>query len=290
MMMPESKGQKIRVAVIDLYNGEPNQGMRCIREILEVASGRHHGVEIGYDVFETRCRAEAPSLDYDAYISTGGPGSPFEGEGMEWEARYFDWLDGVWRYNQANGHRRKHVFFICHSFQMMCRFFRLGRVTRRRSESFGIFPVHKTDAGVREPLFQALAEPFYGADFRKWQVVEPDRERLRELGAKVLALEKIRPHVQLDRALMAVRVSAELIGVQFHPEADAEGMLLHFSQPHRRVHIVENYGEAKYYDIIYRMKDANFLDRTHRNLLPAFLKDVVEARLRPGSGAGATMR
>ncbi len=270
--------RKIRVAVIDLYNGEPNQGMRCIREILEESDRRWNNVAVEYETFDARAGCEIPGLDYDAYISTGGPGSPFDGVGTPWERLYFNWLRRVWTHNQRHATDRRHVFFICHSFQMMCRFFHLGDVLRRRSQSFGIFPVHKTLAGERETLFGDLADPFYAADFRHWQVVQPDHRRLRELGAEILCYEKVRPHVDLERAVMAIRISPEVIGVQFHPEADADGMLLHFSDAKRREAIIDDHGEEKYERIIHRLKDPEYLDRTHRSVLPSFVEEVVRSR------------
>jgi homoserine O-succinyltransferase len=269
----------LRVAILDLYDNTPNQGMRAIKEMLAACDGRFCGRPITYDVFETRHTGAAPSLAYDAYVSTGGPGSPFDGAGKAWEDAYFGWLDAVWTFNQrATPEARKHVLFICHSFQMMCRFFELAQVTERRSPSFGIFPVHKTPAGVAEPLFAGLGDPFYAADFRSWQVVQPDAGRLRALGAEILALEKIRPHVRLERAIMAIRLSPELIGVQFHPEADPPGMTVHFRQAERKDFVVAHHGEEKYYRILHRMEDPAYLKQTHDTILPCFLERAVAAR------------
>lgn len=259
----------IRIAIMDLYDGEPNQGMRAIREMI---AGR--GFQA--DEFDVRARGEVPGLDYDVYLSSGGPGSPFDGEGTQWEAKYFDCVDAIWNHNErlpAGSSGRKHVLFICHSFQMMCRFFGLGRVTKRRSESFGIFPTEQTAAGHADPLFEGLPDPFFAADFRKWQVVQPN-------GGTVLALEKERPHVPLERALMGIRISPELVGLQFHPEADPSGMTLHFEQPERREHVIRQHGQEKYERILRRMGDENFLKRTHDTVIPNFLRGAVEA-LRP---------
>ena len=279
-MAPTSANQKrLRVAVIDLYGGEPNQGMRCIRGLIEENSGRWDGVTLDYEIFETRSNRAVPGLDYDVFISTGGPGSPFDGVGKPWEENYFQWLRALWRHNRESGESPRHAFFICHSFQMMCRFFRLGEVVRRRSESFGIFPVHKAQAGAQDVLFAGLDDPFYAADFRNWQVVLPDRKALRALNASILAIEKLRPHVELERAVMGIRLSREIVGVQFHPEADAEGMLRHFSEARRRAHIIAEHGEEKYGRIIRRLEDPDYLDRTYRTVVPAFLKGAVEARV-----------
>lgn len=270
----------VRVAVLDLYDNEPNEGMRCIRELLTLADGRYFGQPVVFDVFETRYKNELPGLDYDVYLSSGGPGSPFDGIGKTWEARYFEWLNAAWEHNQRADGDRKHILFICHSFQMMCRFFEVAEVTRRRSISFGIFPVHQTAAGKRDVLFEGLANPFYAADFRNWQAVQPRLQRLDELGASVLALEKIRPHVPLERALMAIRLSPEIAGVQFHPEADPPGMALHFRHPTREQATVRDHGPEKYARILKRLEDPAFLKPTHDHVIPNFLRNAV-ALLRP---------
>ncbi len=278
------RARPFRVAVLDLYDNEPNQGMRAIGELLAAADRRFHGMPVTCDVFETRYRGEVPGLGYDAYLSTGGPGSPFDGEGKTWERDYFAWLDAVWNHNQHPRTDRKHVLFICHSFQMMNRFFGTAAVTARRSESFGIFPVHPTPAGRADPLFEGLGDPFYAADFRKWQVVQPDAARLAELGGSVLCLEKKRPSVQLERAVMGMRLSAEMAGVQFHPEADPPGRTVHFRKPERRDLIVRRFGQEKYDRIMHRLQEPDYLSRTHRAVVPNFLRRAVEA-LRPETSA-----
>ncbi len=280
-MTTPATGPPLRVAVLDLYNGEPNHGMRALRELLAEADGRYHGQRLSFDIFETRLKNEVPGLDYDVYISSGGPGSPFDGEGTAWERAYFALLDGLWNHNARRpGAEARHVLFICHSYQLMCRFFEVARVIRRRSESFGIFPVHKTAEGEADPLFKRLPDPFFAADFRHWQVVEPDARRMQTLGAEVLALEKPRRHVPLERATMAMRLTPEIVGVQFHPEADPPGMLKHFAEPRRRKLVVRRHGVEKYERIIRRMADPSYLKRTHDAVLPNFLRGAVEA-LRP---------
>ncbi len=276
-----ARKQPLRIAVLDLYNGKPNQGIRAIKEVLAQCDGRFYGLPLAVDVFETRLKDRLPGLDYDVYISSGGPGSPYDGEGLRWEKRYFEWIDAVWNFNQRHAEsERKHVLFICHSFQLMCRFFEVAEIVERRSESFGIFPVHMTEAGRADPLFDRLPDPFYAADFRHWQAVQPDDARMEALGAEVLALEKIREHVPLERATMAIRLSPELMGVQFHPEADPQGMRHHFALPDRMAQIVGKHSEPKYWRIMRRLCDTDYLTRTHDAVIPNFLRQAVET-LRP---------
>lgn len=270
----------IRVAIIDLYDNLPNEGMRCIKEIITQHDQQVNGHAVMYEVFDTRAKGEIPDLSYDIYISSGGPGSPFDGEGKEWEKEYFDWWEAVWRYNQ-NHRDKKYVFAICHSFQMMCRFFKLAQITQRSSKSFGVMPVHKTPAGEQEALYDGLSDPFYAADFRDWQVVQPDYRALNALGAEILALEKLRPHVPKERSIMAVRVSPEIVGVQFHPEADPDAMRVHAIKPERKQDIIARFGAEKYQELMQRLDDPALLWRTRDTIMPRFLVNAIQ-QLRPG--------
>ena len=92
------KAKEIRVAILDLYDGVENQGMRCIRDILRHYS-REHDTDLSWDEFDVRQQGQVPDLDYDLYISSGGPGSPLDSEGSDWENAYFDWLKKVEAYN-----------------------------------------------------------------------------------------------------------------------------------------------------------------------------------------------
>lgn len=261
--------EKIRAAVLDMYDGTPNQGMRCIQDILE-----KFDKELTYDIFDVRGEAAVPDTDYDIYISTGGPGSPYDGDGR-WDRRYYNLIQNLWDLNRAGHQPAKHVLFICHSFQMACIHFELGEVIPRRSMSFGIFPTHKTPAGRQEPLFAGLPDPFYVADFRKWQVVQPRHDRLKELGAEILSLEKIRPHVPLERALMSIRLSDSFVGVQFHPEADPAGMLAHFTDEDRMEEVIREHGREKYDKMMPYLTDPERLSLTHHTVIPRFLSMAI---------------
>ncbi|MFN4199468.1 MAG: GMP synthase, partial [Flavobacterium sp.] len=124
--MPE-----IKVAILDMYDGEANQGMRCIIDIL----GRFNQI-VSFDRFDIRGKCEIPKIeDYDIYISSGGPGNPLDGDG-KWDTKYFELIDQLWQWNNEN-EIKKHVLFICHSFQMACKHFGLGEINKRKATSFG---------------------------------------------------------------------------------------------------------------------------------------------------------
>lgn len=261
----------MKVAVLDLYEGVPNEGMRCIRELLQQFAGSRQ-IPLQLNEFDVRGQNQVPDLGFDVYISTGGPGSPVDSAGSDWEVAYFGWLQSVLDWNLQEGSRKKHIFLICHSFQIVCRYFELGEVCRRKSSAFGVFPVHLTAAGENEAVFAGLHDPFYIVDSRHWQVIRPHEENLRAMGAEVLAIEKERPHVPLERATMAIRFNPYMIGTQFHPEADAEGMHKYLRQPTRRHRVVADHGAEKYENMLELLRQPDKILLTHDTLLPNFLE------------------
>src|SRR5690349_3929901 len=145
--------KKIKIAILDLYEGFANQGMRCIHQIInDWAKNNNYIVQT--DVFDVRLKLELPDLSYDVFIASGGPGSPLETASLEWDRKYMQWVDEVDNWNKDfSNYPKKHVFFICHSFQLACRHFEVAKVCKRISTSFGVFPVHMTDDGRNEFVF-----------------------------------------------------------------------------------------------------------------------------------------
>ena len=265
-----------KIAVLDLNEGHANQGMRCIREILQKWSAANQ-YKIKVTEFDVRKKLELPDLNFDIYISSGGPGSPLESEGSEWDNRYVRWIQSVINYNNEDSkYPKKHVFFICHSFQLACRYFKLGNVCKRNSTSFGVFPIHMLEAAYDEPVFEGLQDPFYAVDSRDFQVIEPADDMLAKNGAIVLAIEKERPHKpEYERAIMAVRFNDYFIGTQFHPEADADGMKKHLESPDKKATVVANYGEEKWESMTKQLADPDKIMFTHNHILPNFLNMAV---------------
>jgi GMP synthase-like glutamine amidotransferase len=268
--------RRIKIALLDLYNNEPNLGIGNIEEILVDIHGNINNTPVDYLIYNTRGKEEIPSLDNDIFISSGGPGSPFDGTGKAWENKYFSLLDDIWNHNQNNS-SKKYIFFICHSFQLMARYFDFAEVTKRHSRSFGIFPVHKTGSAENDFILNQLPEPFYAADFRSWQVVEPNEPVIKELGMEVLAVEKVRPYVEYERAVMAVKIGDEIYGVQFHPEADPDGMKYHYRQESRRQKIITDVGLQKYDYIMEQLEDPQKVELTYQTILPTFLGNAINS-------------
>ncbi|MES2062959.1 MAG: GMP synthase [Bacteroidota bacterium] len=265
---------EVRVAILDLYEGVANEGMRGFRDILDRYKAQH-GLDLSYQIFDVRLKGQVPDTGFDVYISSGGPGSPLDSEGTEWEKKYFRLMDKLEAHNKKEGTQKKHVFFVCHSFQLMCRKYGLGDINLRRSPSFGILPVHLTEAGRNEPVFDGLADPFYTVDSRSWQVVNPNTERFNELGMKILALEKERPHVNLPRAIMAIRFNEYFFATQFHPEADASGIKTMLLREDKKDEVIAEHGEGKYREMLERLEDPDKIVHTQNTIIPNFLDEAI---------------
>ena len=267
----------IKIAILDLYQGFANQGMRCIREILNQFSDINN-IDMVLEEFDVRQHNEVPDMGFDIFISSGGPGSPLESEGSEWEKTYFHWLQQVEHWNNNDAHvQKKYVFFICHSFQLACRHYNIGNVCKRKSTAFGVFPIHLLNDGKDEIVFNEMKDPFYAVDSRDFQVIAPNHNKLHKMGASILAIEKERPYVMLERAIMAVRFNDYMIGTQFHPEADAVGMRMHLQTDDKKKTVIENYGQQKWSSMIEQLNDPDKIMHTYQHIIPNFLRIAVES-------------
>lgn len=265
---------EIKVAILDLYDGVANEGMRGFRDILERYKVKYD-LNLTYEVFDVRKKGQVPGVEFDVYISSGGPGSPLDSEGTEWEKKYFQLMTKLEAHNNSEAANKKHVFFVCHSFQLMCRWYGLGEIGLRRSPSFGILPVHMTAEGRKEPVFENLADPFYTVDSRSWQVINPDMDKIGKLGMTLLALEKERPYVDLPRAMMAIRFNKYFFATQFHPEADAVGMKLLLQREDKKTDVINEHGEGKYREMIERLEDPDKIMHTQSTMIPNFLDEAI---------------
>ena len=266
---------KVKVAILDMYDGADNQGMRCLREILNIY-GELNDLNLTWDEFEVRTSQEIPNMDYDIYISTGGPGSPLDSKGSSWETHYFNWLQNIEDWNKSEDNEgKKYVFFICHSFQLVCRHWDLATVCQRKSTAFGVFPIHLLDSGKDEIIFEGMKDPFYAVDSRDWQVIEPHYTQLHKLEARILCIEKERSHIPLERAIMAIRFNEYLFGTQFHPEADATGMSMYLQTNAKKKTVIDNYGLEKWQSMIDQLNDPDKISWTYAHILPNFLNSAV---------------
>lgn len=259
----------IRIAILDMYNGEPNQGMRCIIDIIN----RFNQIAT-FKIFDVRGKSEFPDIKkFDIYISTGGPGNPLEGDG-NWDLKWYAFVDALWEWNKEQK-VKKHMLFICHSFQMACHHFGLATINRRKSTSFGVMTIHKTEAGTNDPILEGLHNPFYAIDSRDYQVVQPKLSLFRKKDAMIIALEKIRNHVEYERAIMGVRFSDEFVGLQFHPEADALSFIANLKSKEKRENIIAMKGKTKFRDMLEDLLDEDKIYKTNETIIPNFLRIAI---------------
>jgi homoserine O-succinyltransferase len=261
--------KKITIALLDMYDGVPNQGMRCLIDIINRFSPL-----VSFKIYDVRGKCELPEIDqYDIYISTGGPGNPLVGDGT-WDIKYYKFIDALSKWNIENP-VKKHVLFICHSFQMACKHFGLAEITKRNDTSFGVMKMHKTIEGQTDPLFEGLNDPFYAIDSRDYQVVQPKLSVFKKKGAKIISLEKIRDHVQYERAIMAVRFTDYFVGTQFHPEADPISFVSHLRNKEAKEKIKSMKGEKKFKIMLEDLMDDDKIYRTNETLIPNFLRTAI---------------
>ena len=259
----------IKIAVLDMYDGQPNQGMRCIVDIIN----RFNQI-VTFQIFDVRGKSEFPDIKkFDIYISSGGPGNPLEGDG-NWDVKYYAFIDELTKWNTEN-RVKKHVLFICHSFQMACKHFGLAEITKRRDTSFGAMTIHKTKEGFDDPIFEGLADPFYAIDSRDYQVVQPKLSVFSKKGAKIISLEKIRDHVKFERAIMGVRFTDYFVGTQFHPEADPISFISQLRNRETKEKIRNIKGKRKFRNMLEDLLDDDKIYRTNETLIPNFLRIAI---------------
>ena len=262
--------RQIKAAIIDLYDDYPNQAIASFKHILDTYA-QANNLNISHEVFDLRGKNEVPGIDFDVYLSSGGPGSPVDSEGSEWENKYWQLIDAIDAHNKSALHNKKHVLFICHSFQLMCRRHGLGDVNPRTSESYGIVPTIPTEAATAEPLLNGLGNPFYVFDSREWQVVNLNMQRIEEIGATIIAIEQEREEPHLPRALMAIRFNPYFFATQFHPEVNPTAMKQRLLLDEHKADMVAEYGEEKYHEIFTDLHNDDKILPTYNTIIPRFL-------------------
>jgi homoserine O-succinyltransferase/O-acetyltransferase len=266
--------KSLRIGILDMYMGVANEGMRCIKNSIS-HFGLIKSIESTYETFDVRNNSQMPQIaDFDAFICSGGPGSPLL-EGYAWENIFFNFIQELEKHN-GESVEQKPLFAICHSFQLLFQYYKLGKITKRKSTAFGVMPVDMTNEGRNEMFFYGLEDPFWVVDSRDYQAINPNMSVFEKLGAEVLCIEKDRPHVNFERAIMAIRFNRFMIGTQFHPEADGEGMHRLFLVDDKKAAVIANHGEEKYYNMLDFLDDPEKIEKTESIVLPAFYAFALE--------------
>ncbi len=264
----------LRLCLVDMNNAHVNQAMRCLRGI--AGSFFDHVTEknptLACELVEVSPRDTNDPVprDCDLYVSSGGPGSPFDGDGSVWTDDYGRFSDGIVESASRGGADRRALFAICYSFEMVVRHFGLARIGPRAERKFGVMPVYTTAEGQRHPLLAAFGDRLFAFEHRNWEAVDLDEAKLRSLGGKLLARES-RDGVSKGRALLALDVAPGIEAVQFHPEADRPGVMNWVARPEQAAAFKAVYGEVTYQAMLRTLENPRRLARTFALVIPGWL-------------------
>jgi len=75
---------------------------------------------------------------------------------------------------------------------------------------------------------------------------------------------------------MGIRFNEYMIGTQFHPEADAEGMTMYLLRDDKKQSVIDNHGFAKWKDMIEQLNDPDKILLTHNHVIPNFLRIAID--------------
>jgi GMP synthase-like glutamine amidotransferase len=248
--------------------------MRCLRGIagsfLETVARKNPTLAGEVLVVSPRDTNDEVPRDCDFYVSSGGPGSPFEGDDQPWYADYGRFSDSVVESTLRGGADRQALFAICYSFEMVVRHFQIAAIAPRAERKFGVMPIYTTPEGQKHPLLAAFGDRLFAFEHRNWEAIEPDEARLRSLGGRVLARES-RDGVSKGRALLALDVAPGIEAVQFHPEADRPGVMNWVARPEQAAAFKATYGELTYQAMLRTLDNPRRLARTFALVIPGWL-------------------
>ncbi len=264
----------LRVCLVDMNAGHANQAMRCFRGLVSAFFERARALNPGLpcDIVEVSPRDTGATIprDADIYISSGGPGSPFDGDGTEWLADYASFLDGF-ADRAAGGEGDPQGYFgICFSFELLVHHFRVASLHKKTHRKFGIMPVYPTADGQKHPLYEPFGDRLFAFEHRNWEVVDVDETRLAELGGRVLARESRDGHSK-GRSVVSFALGRGIEGVLFHPEADRAGVMNWVSRPEEAEAFRAAYGEKTYQAMLRTVDDPARLARTYALFVPGWL-------------------
>ncbi len=264
----------LRLCIVDMNNGHVNQAMRCLRGLAATFFERvqRHNPGVFCEVVEASPRDTNTPIptDCDLYLSSGGPGSPFDGEGEPWTLDFARLLDGVVESAVQGGAERRALFAICYSFELVVHHYRLADVVPRADRKFGVMPIYTTPVGQQHPLLSPFGDRLFAFEHRNWEAVNLDERRLGSLGGQLLARES-RDGISKGRAILGLQVAPGVEAVQFHPEADRAGVMSWLARPEQAAAFKATYGEVTYHAMLRTLDDRRRLARTYALVIPGWL-------------------
>jgi hypothetical protein len=74
-----------------------------------------------------------------------------------------------------------------------------------------------------------------------------------------------------------------MVGTQFHPEADAQGMSMYLQREDKKQVVIQNHGLPKWTSMIEHLNDPDKINLTNKQVLPNFLMQSIKEILNPFS-------
>src|SRR5581483_7380327 len=143
--------QRLHVCLVDMNNGVANQAIRCFKGIIETFRNRVAETNPAIDVVLTHVQPrnlnELPPERFDLMLSSGGPGSPFDGYEDPWSTGYRKVLDRIAHANAKDDPEAPKALLVCHSFELGILHFGVGQMQKRSSLKFGLMPAYTTKRG-----------------------------------------------------------------------------------------------------------------------------------------------
>lgn len=259
-----------------MNNGMANQATRCFRRICDRFQQRvqalNPNLDVTFEHLQPRNLGQIPDLRFDLLLSSGGPGAPHDGFEDVWGVGYRRFLDDVANANAKNPEDSTKAFLVCHSFELAVLHFRIAEMRRRASTKFGVMPAYLSHQGQELDFLSHFGYRLFAWEHRDWEAVEVDEARLTELGGKVLAHEAhAESVVNSGDAILGIRFTPGIDGLQFHPEADKHGVMTWVERPESRVRLIDAYGDDLYEKMVRSLEDPQRLARTFALLIPSWL-------------------
>jgi GMP synthase-like glutamine amidotransferase len=271
-----SASPTLSLGLVDMNNGVANQATRCFRRICDRFQQRvkahNPNLTVTFEHLQPRNLGEVPDLRFDLLLSSGGPGAPQDGYDDSWGVGYRRFLDDVANANAKSPQDSTKAFLVCHSFELAVLHFRIAQMRRRASTKFGVMPAYLSDDAQQLDYLSHFGYRLFAWEHRDWEAVEVDEARLGALGGKVLAYEAhAESVVNTGEAILGIRFTPGVDGLQFHPEADKPGVMAWVERPESRVRLIDAYGDDLYEKMVKSLSDPQRLARTFALLIPSWL-------------------
>jgi homoserine O-succinyltransferase/O-acetyltransferase len=282
--------EPLRLSLVDMNNGVPNEAVRCFRRLLDAFAARVRAanprLSVGLEHVQPRNLGELPSPKADLILSSGGPGSPHDGWDEPWCTGFRGFLDSILERTAQHPETAPQAFVVCHSFEIAIQHFRFAEMTRRHDLKFAIFPAYLTEEGEKTDYLKPFGERLFVWEHRRFQAVGLDAARLRAQGGALLARESRPGQTDKGEAILGLRFGPGLEGTQFHPEADRPGVLAWIHRPEHTAALRDAYGNSLLERMMKTLDDPGRLARTYALLIPGWLTSrfnrlAAERGLRP---------